>query len=126
MSLNGFCLSRSLCSLSKIALKGVTSSELLVRRFFKILDSSRTKELVATEKANVLRGLFCLGLLGRYGAELIDAIGDPEINMVQLLELCKFYLGCEDFDIQVRALQVCSLEFAFSACIEMHFHCEHG
>jgi cohesin loading factor subunit SCC2 len=42
---------KSLCSLSKIALKGVTSSELLVRRFFKILDSSRTKELVATEKA---------------------------------------------------------------------------
>ncbi len=75
---------------------------------------------------NVLRGLFCLGLLGRYGAELIDAIGDPEINMEQLLELCKFYLGCEDFDIQVRALQVCSWESAFSACIEMHFHCEHG
>jgi hypothetical protein len=55
---------------------------------------------------NVLRCLFCLGLLGRYGAESIEAIEDEDIDMSHLLELYKYFLGLEDFDIKARALQV--------------------
>ena len=55
---------------------------------------------------HVLRSLFCLGLLGRYGAESIEAIEDEDIDMSHLLELYKYFLGLEDFDIKARALQV--------------------
>jgi len=104
---------KSLCSLSKIASKGVSSFESLVRRFFKILDGSRKRESAVAEKANVLRCLFCLGLLGRYGAESIEAIEDEDIDMSHLLELYKYFLGLEDFDIKARALQ--ALGFIFIA-----------
>jgi hypothetical protein len=50
--------------------------------------------------------LFCLGLLARYGAESIEAFDDEDINMNQFLELYKFFLGQDDFDIKARALQV--------------------
>jgi hypothetical protein len=55
---------------------------------------------------NILRCLFCLGLLARYGAESIEAFDDEDINMNQFLELYKFFLGQDDFDIKARALQV--------------------
>lgn len=42
---------RSLCSLSKIASKGVASFEFLVRQFFKLLDGCQKRESVAAEKA---------------------------------------------------------------------------
>lgn len=54
----------------------------------------------------VLRSLFCLGLLARYGAESIEAFDDEDINMNQFLELYKFFLGQVDFDIKAKALQV--------------------
>lgn len=54
----------------------------------------------------MLRCLFCLGVLGRYGAESIDAIDEEDIDMNHMLELYKYYLNLEDFDVKARALQV--------------------
>lgn len=104
---------KSLCSLSKIASKGVASFEFLVRQFFKLLDGCQKRESVAAEKANILRCLFCLGLFARYGAESIETFDDEDINMNQFLELYKFFLGQDDFDIKARALQ--ALGFIFIA-----------
>lgn len=55
---------------------------------------------------NILRSLFCLGLLARYGSEFIEAFDDEDINMNQFLELYKYFLGQDDFDIKSKALQV--------------------
>ena len=55
---------------------------------------------------NILRCLFCLGSFARFGAEAIEAFDDEDINMNQFLELYKYFLGQNDFDIKVRALQV--------------------
>ena len=54
----------------------------------------------------ILRPLFCLGLLARYGAEAIEAFDDEDMNMNQFLELYKFFLAQDDFDIKSKALQV--------------------
>ena len=46
-----------------------------------------------SSEQNILRSLFCLGLLARYGAESIDSVFDDEdINTNQFLELFKFFL----------------------------------
>lgn len=58
---------------------------------------------------NILRCLFCLGLLARYGSESVEALEDEDINMNQFLELYKYFLGQGDFDIKARALQVGTL-----------------
>jgi len=47
----GLVFIRSLCSLSKIALKGVASFEFLVRQFFKLLEGCQKRESLAAEKA---------------------------------------------------------------------------
>lgn len=104
---------KSLCSLSKIASKGIASFEFLVRQFFKLLDGCQKRDSVAAEKANILRCLFCLGLLARYGSESVEALEDEDINMNQFLELYKYFLGQGDFDIKARALQ--ALGFIFIA-----------
>lgn len=62
---------------------------------------------------NILRCLFCLGLFARYGAESIETFDDEDINMNQFLELYKFFLGQDDFDIKARALQVGFKSFHF-------------
>ena len=54
----------------------------------------------------MLRCLFCLGVLGRYGADSIDAIDEEDIDMNHMLELYKYYLNLDDFDVKARALQV--------------------
>ena len=62
---------------------------------------------------NVLRCLFCLGLLARYGANMIDSMNDKETNVEQLLSLFKHYLLSDDFDVKARSLQV-YYRFTFS------------
>jgi len=47
-----------------------------------------------------------LGSFARYGAESLETFDDEDINMNQFLELYKFFLEQDDFDIKVRALQV--------------------
>lgn len=44
------CFYRCLCSLGKVAAKGLTSFEFLVHKFFKLLDSWRSSQYGASEK----------------------------------------------------------------------------
>eukprot|EP00250_Pteridium_aquilinum_P012903 c21018_g1_i1 orf=256-5733(+) len=104
---------KCLCSLGKVAAKGLTSFEFLVQKFFKLLDSWRKSHYGASEKPNVLRCLFCLGLLVRYGANMIDCMEDKETSLEQLLSLYKHFLLSEDFDVKARSLQ--ALGFFFIA-----------
>lgn len=54
----------------------------------------------------LVRSLFCLGLLVRYGYGLMDACNNQHPYIVKCLSLLKKYLLLEDFGIKVRALQV--------------------
>ncbi|KAG6556205.1 hypothetical protein Mapa_002146 [Marchantia paleacea] len=102
---------KCLCSLSKVAVKGVTSYELLVSRFFKFLDSWRKTSYQPSEKPNVLRYLFCLGVLVRFGSDLLDFMEDNDVNMQQILSLYKFYMVSPDFDVKAKALQAVGFVF---------------
>lgn len=54
----------------------------------------------------LVRSLFCLGLLLRYGNSLIDTCNNQHPHIGKCLSLLKKYLLMEDFSIKVRALQV--------------------
>jgi hypothetical protein len=56
--------------------------------------------------------LVLFGFVG-YEAESIEAFDDEDINMNQFLELNKFFLGQDDFDIKARALIQVGLKFSF-------------
>ncbi|CAM6093121.1 unnamed protein product [Calypogeia fissa] len=96
---------KCLCSLSKVATKGGTSLSFLARRFYKLLDGWRKEGYAQTEKANVLRMLFCLGVLVRYGSELIENMDDNEVTLPRILGLYKHFFASEDFDIKGKAIQ---------------------
>ncbi|XP_020095025.1 nipped-B-like protein isoform X2 [Ananas comosus] len=92
---------RCLCSLSKIAGKGGYLVEYLVQIFFKHLLTPNfdNKQLLG-------RSLFCLGLLLRYGYELMSTGDSQHLPIVKSLSLLKKYLLVEDdFGLKVRALQ---------------------
>ncbi|XP_039139288.1 sister chromatid cohesion protein SCC2 isoform X2 [Dioscorea cayenensis subsp. rotundata] len=91
---------KCLCSLSKIAGKGASLIDYLIQIFFKHLHgpSSDNRQLLG-------RSLFCLGLLIRYGNELILARIREPLHVVKSLSLLKGYLLMEDFGLKVRALQ---------------------
>ncbi|XP_058080840.1 sister chromatid cohesion protein SCC2 isoform X2 [Magnolia sinica] len=91
---------RCLCSLSKIAGKGATLVEYLIQVFFKRLES-----LGADNKQQVGRSLFCLGLLVRYGNELMVTCDNHNLTALKSVSLLKNYLREEDFSIKVRSLQ---------------------
>ncbi|XP_057824377.2 sister chromatid cohesion protein SCC2 isoform X1 [Cryptomeria japonica] len=101
---------KCLCSLGKVLIDGVKSFEYLVRRFYKHLEIYKAR-FEPKDKLNVLRCLFCLGLLVRYGANMIP--NNSEVNIVQILSLYKHYLCSDDFNIKVRSLQ--ALGFFFIA-----------
>lgn len=58
---------------------------------------------------NVLRYLFCLGVLVRFGSDLIDVMEGNDVNMEQILSLYKYYMVSTDFDVKAKALQVKNL-----------------
>lgn len=64
------------------------------------------------------RSLFCLGLLLRYGYELMASC-DACIEISKILGLLKRFLLMEDFSLKVRALQVRS--FSFLVCFIIFF-----
>ncbi|KAG9439816.1 hypothetical protein H6P81_019981 [Aristolochia fimbriata] len=90
---------RCLCSLSKIAGKGSSVVENLIQVFFKHLDS-----LGIDNNQQVGRLIFCLGLLIRYGHELMVARGSHDVQ-VKCIGLLKNYLATDDFSLRLRALQ---------------------
>lgn len=91
---------RCLCSLCKIAGKGSSLVEYLIQIFSKHLygPSFDNKQLLG-------RSLFCLGLLLRYGDELMVTSDNQRLHIVKSLSLLKKYLLMEDFGLKVRALQ---------------------
>ncbi|XP_010259396.1 PREDICTED: nipped-B-like protein isoform X2 [Nelumbo nucifera] len=91
---------KCLCSLSKVAGKDATLVEYLIQVFFKRLEALGTDN-----KQQVGRSLFCLGLLVRYGNELLITSDSRNVDVVQSLKLLKKYLSLDDFVIKVRALQ---------------------
>jgi cohesin loading factor subunit SCC2 len=66
------------------------------------------------------RSLFCLGLLLRYGYDLMASC-DASIEISKILGLLKRFLLMEDFSLKVRALQVCC--FFFLVCSVIFFLC---
>lgn len=63
------------------------------------------------------RSLFCLGLLLRYGGELIVKTDSQHVHIDKSLSLLKRYLVMEDFGLKVRALQA-SENYQRIWCIE--------
>ncbi|KAL5723095.1 hypothetical protein ACHQM5_006535 [Ranunculus cassubicifolius] len=90
---------KCLCSLSKVAGKGATTVEILIQLFLKRLHAP------GLDKQVIGRSLFCLGLLIRYGKELLMTSDYGSIHIDKSLELLKRFLRSEDFVIKIRSLQ---------------------
>ncbi|XP_020223012.1 sister chromatid cohesion protein SCC2 [Cajanus cajan] len=91
---------KCLCSVSKMAGKGAAVVEQLIQYFFKCLDTQ-----AVDNKQKVGRSLFCLGLLFRYGNQLLASTSNKLIDVGSSLRLFLKYLSMEDFVIKVRSLQ---------------------
>ncbi|KAL1205894.1 Sister chromatid cohesion protein SCC2 [Cardamine amara subsp. amara] len=91
---------RCLCSVSKLAGKGVSIVEHLLQFFFKRLEAQGTDN-----KQIAGRSLFCLGLLIRHGNSLISSSGGKNFNLSSCLSLFKRHLRTEDLALKVRSLQ---------------------
>ncbi|KAI3862710.1 hypothetical protein MKX03_002002 [Papaver bracteatum] len=91
---------KCLCSLCKITQKGGTLIEHLIQVFLKRLDN-----LGDDAKQQVGRSLFCLGLLIRYGSELMITSDNKSIVFDKSLNSLMSYLCSEDFVIKFRSLQ---------------------
>nr|XP_010923594.1 sister chromatid cohesion protein SCC2 isoform X2 [Elaeis guineensis] len=91
---------KCLCSLCKIAGKGTGLVEHLIQIFSKHLQGPNfdNKQLLG-------RSLFCLGLLLRYGNEIMVTSDNQCLHIVKSLSLTKKYLLAEDFGLKTRALQ---------------------
>ncbi|PIA63024.1 hypothetical protein AQUCO_00200800v1, partial [Aquilegia coerulea] len=91
---------KCLCSLSKVAGKGATVVEHLIQLFLKRLQS-----LGLDNKQLVARSLFCIGLLIRYGKELMMTSDNGNVHVDKSLNLLKSYLHSEEYIIRIRSLQ---------------------
>uniref|UniRef100_A0A1D1Z324 Sister chromatid cohesion protein n=1 Tax=Anthurium amnicola TaxID=1678845 RepID=A0A1D1Z324_9ARAE len=102
---------KCLCSLCKIAGKGAGLVEYLIQVFFKHLHGSNTdnKQLLG-------RSMFCLGVLVRYGKELMITCDNQHELVAKCLSLLKRFLLSDDFGMKVRSLQ--ALGFVLIACPE--------
>ncbi|CAN8236312.1 unnamed protein product [Cochlearia groenlandica] len=91
---------RCLCSVSKLAGKGVSTVKHLLQFFLNRLEAqgSDNNQIAG-------RSLFCLGLLIRHGNSLISTSGDKMFDLSGCLNLFKRHLRMEDFNLQVRSLQ---------------------
>lgn len=96
---------KCLCSLCRVATKGATSFEFLLSKFLKYLDSGRMVQFQSSDQVHVLRCLYCLGLLVRYGAELIDRLNKGDTNIEEILSLYKHYYSRDDIVVKARSLQ---------------------
>lgn len=92
---------KCLCSLSKVAGKGATLVETLIQLFLKRLQALGFDN----NQLLVGRSLFCLGLLIRYGKELMMASDYGNVHIDKSLNLLKHYLRSEDFNVKLRSLQ---------------------
>ncbi|XP_057817132.2 sister chromatid cohesion protein SCC2 isoform X2 [Cryptomeria japonica] len=96
---------KCLCALTKVSTKGVTSFGFLLKKFFKYLHAGHKVLYGTTDQPLLLRCLYCLGLLVRYGAELIDCEDKGDISVIDILSLFKHYHHLEDVVVKARSLQ---------------------
>ncbi|XP_078430216.1 PHD finger family protein [Wolffia australiana] len=91
---------KCLCSLSEIAGKGASLIEYLIQVFFKHLYGAGmdNKQLLG-------RSLFCLGLLVRYGKELMNNLDNRLALVTKSHTLLQKFLVSDDFALRVRSLQ---------------------
>ncbi|XP_040381685.1 sister chromatid cohesion protein SCC2 isoform X2 [Oryza brachyantha] len=90
---------KCLCALSKAADRGPMLLEYLVNIFYKHLSGSNSDSQLLG------RSLFCLGLLLRYGSQLMAA-SENQLDFPKIIDLLKRrYLLKDDFSLKVRALQ---------------------
>ncbi|KAL4568534.1 hypothetical protein LXL04_024148 [Taraxacum kok-saghyz] len=91
-----------LCSMSKVAGKGASIIQYLIKIFFKRLDS-----LGFENNLQVGRSLFCLGLLIRYGSSLLrmSLSSTQTLDVSGSLTLFKKYYYADDFALKIRSLQ---------------------
>ncbi|KAJ4973526.1 hypothetical protein NE237_006700 [Protea cynaroides] len=90
---------KCLCLLCQVAGKGSSLVEYLIQVFLKRLDA------LGVDNKLVSRSLFCLGLLIRYGNELLVSSDNRNIDVAKSLSLLKRSLSSEDFVIKIRSLQ---------------------
>ncbi|KAL6880324.1 hypothetical protein ACP4OV_011889 [Aristida adscensionis] len=90
---------KCLCTLSKSAGRGPKLLEYLINVFYKHLSGTNS------DSQPLGRSLFCLGLLLRYGYQLM-ATSENELDFPKIIDLLKKrYLLRDDFNLKVRALQ---------------------
>uniref|UniRef100_K3ZPX8 Sister chromatid cohesion protein n=1 Tax=Setaria italica TaxID=4555 RepID=K3ZPX8_SETIT len=90
---------KCLCSLSKSAGRGPGLLEYLVNVFYKHLSGTNTDSQLLG------RSLFCLGLLLRYGYQLM-LTSENQLDFPKIINLLqRRYLLRDDFNLKVRALQ---------------------
>ncbi|KAL6647205.1 hypothetical protein ACP70R_014642 [Stipagrostis hirtigluma subsp. patula] len=90
---------KCLCTLSKSAGRGPKLLEYLVNIFYKHLSGTNSDSQLLG------RSLFCLGLLLRYGYQLM-VTSENQLDFPKIIDLLKRrYLLREDFSLKVRALQ---------------------
>ena len=81
----------------------------IARRFVSLLHHVHAKEFLSPEEhAHVLRALFVLGQMSRFGADALEASGEDDISPASLLCLFRHFLrrsGGSEFNIKRIALQ---------------------
>uniref|UniRef100_A0A0D3GLG5 Sister chromatid cohesion protein n=1 Tax=Oryza barthii TaxID=65489 RepID=A0A0D3GLG5_9ORYZ len=93
---------KCLCALSKAADRGPRLLEYLVNIFYKHLSGSNSSN---SDSQLLGRSLFCLGLLLRYGSQLMAA-SENQLDFPKIISLLKKeYLLKDDFSLKVRGLQ---------------------
>uniref|UniRef100_A0A0E0AF42 Sister chromatid cohesion protein n=1 Tax=Oryza glumipatula TaxID=40148 RepID=A0A0E0AF42_9ORYZ len=93
---------KCLCALSKAADRGPRLLEYLVNIFYKHLSGSNSSN---SDSQLLGRSLFCLGLLLRYGSQLMAA-SENQLDFPKIINLLKKeYLLKDDFSLKVRGLQ---------------------
>ncbi|XP_076883333.1 sister chromatid cohesion protein SCC2-like [Bidens hawaiensis] len=92
---------KCLCSISKVSGNGASVVGHLMQLFFKRLDSLGFNNIQL-----VVRSLFCLGLLIRYGSSLLSmSLPNKQNPVSDSLSLFKKYFHAEDFAIKIRSFQ---------------------
>ena len=87
----------------------------IARRFVSLLHHVHAKEFLSPEEhAHVLRALFVLGQISRFGADALEDSGEDDISPASLLCLFRHFLrrsGGSEFNIKRIALQACGYIF---------------
>ncbi|GBG74809.1 hypothetical protein CBR_g19320 [Chara braunii] len=96
---------KCLSSLGKVASKGVQSFESLTKLCYTRLRNLRSTSPDPKEKMIILRSLFVLSQLCRYGAENVDKMAEYSISMNGALNLFLELFQSNDAVVRMRTLQ---------------------